>query len=667
MPSPIAGALLEGATAALGALRDGLNAGVNTLVAAAQYFPVLPTVPKPPGLLGNYGVSALAADEFFRTFEPSLSNTGWETYVSDSVDLEEMLDEYAEFDIYGTDQLLEGIRRDVTNLLDFSEEEIDETEPDPADEEEGGLGDTVVDGLSNIGSSIWGAVTSAGQALEHLAGDAGDAYEEGFDQLVDNLGLIVIDGQVIDPNNLRPIPTHPDFLVAGTGLTQMHYQVALLHKRKIAEEAQAQRDESDKRLGEMAAASVIPWITNWEKESNFPSQDEFVAELVDNARQQYMDELFGAGGSGALTSAQQAELEMRLKSAERDATTVYKHLRKVQQKLERYIRPNSSFTKSAKFKMPPLDLAAARQLLDNLRAEYTNSPLLEALANIAAYDPDLMASVLKLEVDMMMLPPPLPDNYDSIMNNGASIGGAPEQSWLGQSWTSIRANWQTGEFIPHPRDYQVIRIGDNVYVASNNDGYVSWFFGNLYHVVGKPIYQAGKFVVYDAPKFSYYDGPRNGYEFIRDPRGTVLKLSQIPEGWDALPDHRKQDTVVHIAVMFVGGSIVSGESSLSMQLQKIANRQMTQAEWGVYARQARIYAQGGAGTAANRGFELLTLRKLAPRAGATSPGAAVRGRVGGQFDEYMHFRNQGFTPAQAKYLTQPYGSRTGHHFPFLNG
>jgi len=33
------------------------------------------------------------------------------------------------------------------------------------------------------------------------------------------------------------------------------------------------------------------------------------------------------------------------------------------------------------------------------------------------------------------------------------------------------------------------------------------------------------------------------------------------------------------------------------------------------------------------------------------------------FDEYMHFRNQGFTPAQSKYLTQPYGNRAGHHFP----
>jgi hypothetical protein len=30
----------------------------------------------------------------------------------------------------------------------------------------------------------------------------------------------------------------------------------------------------------------------------------------------------------------------------------------------------------------------------------------------------------------------------------------------------------------------------------------------------------------------------------------------------------------------------------------------------------------------------------------------------------MRFRNQGFTPAQSKYLTQPYGaSRAGHHFP----
>jgi RHS repeat-associated protein len=34
-----------------------------------------------------------------------------------------------------------------------------------------------------------------------------------------------------------------------------------------------------------------------------------------------------------------------------------------------------------------------------------------------------------------------------------------------------------------------------------------------------------------------------------------------------------------------------------------------------------------------------------------------------QFNEYMHFRGQGFTPAQSKYLTQPYGNRAGHHFP----
>jgi hypothetical protein len=53
----------------------------------------------------------------------------------------------------------------------------------------------------------------------------------------------------------------------------------------------------------------------------------------------------------------------------------------------------------------------------------------------------------------------------------------------------------------------------------------------------------------------------------------------------------------------------------------------------------------------------------APRGTATSPGAGLRARLGAQFDEYMHFRNQGFTPAQAKYLTQPYGNRAGHHFP----
>jgi hypothetical protein len=40
----------------------------------------------------------------------------------------------------------------------------------------------------------------------------------------------------------------------------------------------------------------------------------------------------------------------------------------------------------------------------------------------------------------------------------------------------------------------------------------------------------------------------------------------------------------------------------------------------------------------------------------------LRAKYGEVFDEYMHFRNQGFTPAQSKYLTEPYNGR-GHHFP----
>lgn len=47
----------------------------------------------------------------------------------------------------------------------------------------------------------------------------------------------------------------------------------------------------------------------------------------------------------------------------------------------------------------------------------------------------------------------------------------------------------------------------------------------------------------------------------------------------------------------------------------------------------------------------------------TSPGGQLRAKYGTVFDDYMHFRNQGFTPAQAKYLAQPYGARMGHHFP----
>jgi hypothetical protein len=49
-------------------------------------------------------------------------------------------------------------------------------------------------------------------------------------------------------------------------------------------------------------------------------------------------------------------------------------------------------------------------------------------------------------------------------------------------------------------------------------------------------------------------------------------------------------------------------------------------------------------------------------ASTLSRGAELRAKFGDVFDEYMHFRNQGFNPAQAKYLTEPYEG-VGHHFP----
>ena len=44
-----------------------------------------------------------------------------------------------------------------------------------------------------------------------------------------------------------------------------------------------------------------------------------------------------------------------------------------------------------------------------------------------------------------------------------------------------------------------------------------------------------------------------------------------------------------------------------------------------------------------------------------SRGARPRASYGTTFPEYLRFRGQGFTPAQAKYLTQPYDGM-GHHF-----
>ena len=58
-----------------------------------------------------------------------------------------------------------------------------------------------------------------------------------------------------------------------------------------------------------------------------------------------------------------------------------------------------------------------------------------------------------------------------------------------------------------------------------------------------------------------------------------------------------------------------------------------------------------------------TFGRIASGRASLSRGAMLRARHGQQFDEYSRFRKQGFTPAQANYLTKPYGNRMGHHAP----
>jgi hypothetical protein len=66
---------------------------------------------------------------------------------------------------------------------------------------------------------------------------------------------------------------------------------------------------------------------------------------------------------------------------------------------------------------------------------------------------------------------------------------------------------------------------------------------------------------------------------------------------------------------------------------------------------------GGWGSLARAG------RGLPPaEAGLLNRGAQLQARYGDIFGEYMHFRNQGFTPGQSFYLTQRYVGM-GHHFP----
>jgi YD repeat-containing protein len=80
------------------------------------------------------------------------------------------------------------------------------------------------------------------------------------------------------------------------------------------------------------------------------------------------------------------------------------------------------------------------------------------------------------------------------------------------------------------------------------------------------------------------------------------------------------------------------------------------------------YASAGCGNvpskALNYSDDLMRDAALAygvPASTALSRGAQLRSQYGATFSEYMRYRGQGFTPAQAKYLTQPYQGM-GHHF-----
>ena len=83
---------------------------------------------------------------------------------------------------------------------------------------------------------------------------------------------------------------------------------------------------------------------------------------------------------------------------------------------------------------------------------------------------------------------------------------------------------------------------------------------------------------------------------------------------------------------------------------------------------ATAFQQQMGGVAAGNGMQIVviksiqTYRGVGVSNGGDGGGGSTGTPVRSLFPEYMRFRNQGFTPAQAKYLSQPYNG-VGHHFP----
>jgi len=170
-------------------------------------------------------------------------------------------------------------------------------------------------------------------------------------------------------------------------------------------------------------------------------------------------------------------------------------------------------------------------------------------------------------------------NVVPVVGDGGTGERGPEMRasppWYTRWWRalklSLRDNWETGEFITHPRDSREVEINGSVYVLPNSNGKEGlgyWIVGNLYHLVGKPIYQSAKGVVCDLPRRLY----NANVHPIETAKGDIRGIVQLPRAWAALPDHRKQDAAVQFlsfSAFGFGASRWFGESSAAKTFDTI--------------------------------------------------------------------------------------------------
>jgi hypothetical protein len=142
-----------------------------------------------------------------------------------------------------------------------------------------------------------------------------------------------------------------------------------------------------------------------------------------------------------------------------------------------------------------------------------------------------------------------------------------------------------------------------------------------------------------------------------------LNLSQMSQLQASGQTTWARATFSAVPVVGSGYNFVMGEDLLTGR--SLTGLDRAGAGFGLLADVSFVAAGGLKLTGYNPALRLPKLPRwaytqVAPKS-ALSRGAQLRAQYGATFEEYMQYRGQAFTPAQAKYLTEAYEG-IGHHF-----